>query len=69
MKLSEFFMPIVFSLSNNYGQLKVTCKGCRELVLLEDLLPSHIKGMIEYDGQFIPVIDPSAQSRRRLLLR
>ncbi len=61
MKLREFFMPIVFSLSNNRGQLKVTCKGCREIVPLEGLLPLHIKGMIEYDGQFIPVIDPSAR--------
>jgi hypothetical protein len=61
MSLQEFFMPIVFSLSNNRGQLKVTCNGCRELMPLEGLLPWHVKGMIEYDGQFIPVIDPSAQ--------
>jgi hypothetical protein len=54
-------MPIVFSLTNNHGQLKVVCNGCREIVPLDGLLPAHIKGMIEYDGQFIPVIDPAAQ--------
>jgi len=61
MRLRKFFMPIVFSLNNDFGKLKVTCKGCRELVPQESPLPSHLKGMIEYEGLFIPVIDPSSR--------
>lgn len=36
----------------------VHCVGCRELVILDYEEPAHIRGVIEFNGVYIPVIDP-----------
>jgi len=39
-------------------KLNLRCLGCRELVKLDYKKPTHIKGVIEFNDLYIPVIDP-----------
>jgi hypothetical protein len=38
--------------------LNLRCLGCRELIKLDYKKPTHIRGVIEFNGLYIPVIDP-----------
>ena len=40
------------------NRLNLRCIGCRELVNLYYKKPSHIIGVVEYNGTYIPVVDP-----------
>lgn len=42
----------------NAPKLNLRCVGCRELIKLDYKKPTHIRGVIEYNGLYIPVIDP-----------
>jgi len=39
-------------------KLNLRCLGCRELIKLDYKKPTHIRGVIEFNGLYIPVIDP-----------
>jgi len=50
-----------FLLTYETGALKLNlcCQGCRELIKLDYKKPTHIRGVIEFNGLYIPVIDPA----------
>jgi chemotaxis signal transduction protein len=52
---------ITFLMKKDGPEIQLRCRGCREIVPPEHPGPSHTKGVIELDGQLIPVIDPNAR--------
>jgi len=42
-------------------EMYVRCRGCREITVPTDPPPSPFRGLIELDGQPIPVMDPTAR--------
>jgi chemotaxis signal transduction protein len=52
---------ITFTFKQQGRELQVRCRGCREIMILDYQKPTHIRGLIELDGKYIPVIDPSIQ--------
>jgi chemotaxis signal transduction protein len=45
------------------SEIQVHCRGCRELILPNDIPPSQLRGTIELDGQPVPLVDASIRSR------
>ena len=54
----SWFTAFLLAPETNERRLNLRCIGCRELVKLEYKKPTHIRGVIEFNGLFIPVIDP-----------
>ncbi|MGD8787826.1 MAG: chemotaxis protein CheW [Phycisphaerales bacterium] len=52
---------ITFTFTQQGRELQVRCRGCREIMILDYQKPTHIRGLIEFDGKYIPVIDPNIQ--------
>lgn len=59
MEQIENFLFITFILNRQGRDLDIRCCGCKELMLSDHKKPTHIKGVIEFEGRYIPVIDPS----------
>jgi hypothetical protein len=53
------FLFITFVLNLQGRELDVRCCGCKELMFSDHKKPTYIKGVIEYEGRYVPVIDPS----------
>ena len=51
----------VFEFTKTGHKVKFRCCGCKELIKVKGVLPNYIKGQIEYQGQFIPLIDLGQQ--------
>jgi hypothetical protein len=49
---------IVYLLKQHGRSVEVRCRGCREIVIPDYKTPTYIRGMIEFEGDFVPVIDP-----------
>jgi hypothetical protein len=50
---------ITFVLNQQRQNLDVHCCGCKEMLFSDYKKPTHIKGVIEFEGHYVPVIDPS----------
>ena len=59
MERTQTFIFIVYLLYQHEHADEIRCLGCREIVIPDYKTPTHIRGMIECEGQHIPVIDPS----------
>lgn len=58
MEQYQNFLFITFMLQYRQRQYQARCRGCREILIPDYKKPSYIKGVIELDGKYIPVIDP-----------
>jgi chemotaxis signal transduction protein len=63
MKLTQNLLFITYHLKEEINKLNVICKGCRVINILDYELPSYVKGMINYDGEYVSIIDPSVYFR------
>ena len=59
MEQIENYLFITFIFNRQGRDLDIRCCGCKELMLSDHKKPTHIKGVIEFEGRYIPVIDPS----------
>ena len=50
---------ITFVLKRQRRALDIRCFGCREMLFSDYKKPTHIKGVIEFEGHYVPVMDPS----------
>jgi chemotaxis signal transduction protein len=57
-KQFSWFTTFLIAYEIEAKRLNLRCIGCRELVKPDYKKPSHILGVIEFDGLYIPVIDP-----------
>lgn len=58
MEQYQNFLFITFVLQYQQNEYRARCRGCREILIPDYKTPSHIRGVIELDGKYIPVIDP-----------
>jgi chemotaxis signal transduction protein len=54
---------ITYQLKHSERELEVSYYGCREMVIPDYKRPTYIRGMIEFEGNYIPVIDPNIYYR------
>ena len=54
----SWFTTFLLAPETGARKLNLRCLGCRELIKLDYKKPTHIRGVIEYNGLYIPVIDP-----------
>jgi hypothetical protein len=55
----SWFTTFLITYETDEHRLNLRCLGCRELIKLDYKTPSHIRGVIEYNGLYVPVIDPA----------
>ena len=63
MEQAQDLLFMIYRLKHNEHALDVSYYGCREMVIPDYKRPSYIRGMIEFDGSYIPVIDPNIYYR------
>jgi hypothetical protein len=54
----SWFTTFLLVSENSKQKLNLSCLGCRELIKLDYKKPTHIRGVIEFNDSYIPVIDP-----------
>ena len=54
----SWFTTFLLAHETRTRKLNLRCLGCRELIKLDYKKPTHIRGVIEFNGLYIPVIDP-----------
>jgi chemotaxis signal transduction protein len=59
MEQVEDHLLMTFQLKHNEHGLDVSYYECREIVIPDYKRPAHIRGMIEFEGNNIPVVDPN----------
>jgi len=59
MEQTQDLLFMTYQLKHNEHELDVSYYGCREIVIPDYKRPSYIRGMIEVEGKYIPVIDPN----------
>lgn len=59
MERERNFLFMAYLLRRSGRELDVCYHGCRTIVIPDYNTPTHIRGMIEYEGDLIPVIDPA----------
>ncbi|MBN1974643.1 MAG: chemotaxis protein CheW [Sedimentisphaerales bacterium] len=65
MDLTQNLLFITYYLKTNKSEMEVSCRGCKEIACYDYELPAYIRGMIEFEGENIPVIDPNMYFRGR----
>ncbi|MGD0076995.1 MAG: hypothetical protein ABSB91_00050 [Sedimentisphaerales bacterium] len=55
----SWFTTFLIAYQADERKLNLRCLGCRELIKLDFKKPSHIRGVIEFNGLYVPVIDPA----------
>jgi hypothetical protein len=55
----SWFTTFLIAYETDERKLNLRCLGCRELIKLDFKKPSHVRGVIEFNGLYIPVIDPA----------
>ncbi|MHC4293214.1 MAG: chemotaxis protein CheW [Planctomycetota bacterium] len=55
------FLFTTFLLEEKHNELNIRCLGCREIMTLKHKTPSQIRGLIEYNSIYAPVIDLNLQ--------
>jgi hypothetical protein len=58
MERIQDFLFIAYLLRKRGREFDVCYQGCREIAIPDYKTPTHIRGMIEFEGILIPVIDP-----------
>jgi hypothetical protein len=53
-----WFTTFLLAHETRTRKLNLRCLGCRELIKLDYEKPTHIRGVIEFNGSYIPVVDP-----------
>ena len=53
-----WFTTFLLAHETKAQKLNLRCLGCRELIKFDYKKPTHIRGVIEFNGSYIPVIDP-----------
>ena len=59
MEQTQNHLFIVYQLKLNGHEQDVNYYGCREIVIPDYKTSTYIRGMIEFEGNYIPVIDPN----------
>ena len=59
MEQIQNLLFITFVLHQQKRNLDIRCCGCKEMTFSDHKKPTHIKGVIEFEGHYVPVIDPS----------
>jgi hypothetical protein len=59
MKQTQDLLFMTYQLKHNEHELDISYYGCGEIVIPDYKRPSYIRGMIEFEGNYIPVIDPN----------
>jgi chemotaxis signal transduction protein len=59
MELTQNHLFIIYQLKRNGQEQDVSYYGCREIVIPDYKTSTYIRGMIEFEGNYIPVIDPN----------
>jgi hypothetical protein len=54
----SWFTTFLLAPETGAKRLNLRCLGCRELIKLDYKKPTHIRGVIEFNGVYIPVMDP-----------
>jgi chemotaxis signal transduction protein len=54
----SWFTTFLLVYGTDAQKMNLRCLGCRELIKLDYKKPTHIRGVIEFNGLYIPVIDP-----------
>jgi chemotaxis signal transduction protein len=54
-----WFTTFLLAYGTDTRKLSLRCLGCRELIKLDYKKPTHIRGVVEFNGLYVPVIDPS----------
>lgn len=54
----SWFTTFLLTYETDTQRLNLHCLGCRELIKLDYKKPTHIRGVVEFNGSYIPVIDP-----------
>jgi chemotaxis signal transduction protein len=65
MEKTQNLLFITYKIKQKEYELEVRCCGCREIIFPDYKIPTYIKGMIEFDGNYIPVIDPKMYFENR----
>lgn len=58
MERTHNILFITFQLARQNKELEVRCCGCREIVIPDYKKPVHIKGLMDFNHRYIPVVDP-----------
>jgi hypothetical protein len=59
MEQIQDFLFITFVLNRHGQELDIRCCGCKELMFSDYKKPTHIRGVIDFEGRYVPVVDPS----------
>jgi hypothetical protein len=59
MEQIQNLLFITFVFDQKKRDLDIRCCGCKEMLLSDSKKPMHIKGVIEFEGNLVPVIDPN----------
>jgi len=54
----SWFATFLLAPETDAKKMNLSCVGCRELIKLDYKKPTHIRGVIQFNGLYIPVIDP-----------
>ncbi len=57
--LHSWFNVFLLGQGTKQSELKLQCLNCTELIKLDYETPTHIRGVVEFNGTYIPVIDPA----------
>jgi hypothetical protein len=59
MERMQNLLFITFVLNEQEREPDVRCCGCKEMMFSDYKKPTHIKGLIEFEARYVPVVDPS----------
>ncbi len=59
MERTQNILFITFQLARQNKEFEVRCCGCREIVVPDYKKPVHIKGLMDFNHRYIPVVDPN----------
>lgn len=58
METSQNILFITFQVARQEKEYEVHCCGCREIIVPDYKKPVHIKGLMDFNHRYIPVVDP-----------
>ncbi|MEJ2701167.1 MAG: chemotaxis protein CheW [Sedimentisphaerales bacterium] len=59
MERTQNLLFITFVFNEQGREPDIRCCGCKEMMFSNYKKPTHIKGIIEFEGRYVPVVDPS----------
>lgn len=58
METLQNILFITFRVARQDKEYEVHCCGCREIIVPDYKKPVHIKGLMDFNHRYIPVVDP-----------